>query len=118
MASGTSKKVTADSGANYCKLPDGTLIQWGTTRLTSGSTNAYVSPINIAKVYIQFPIPFASTDYLVFGSGKYSTGASTPIGQTGETLTSCGVHWWDAAARTFSTSIPLVIKWCAIGRWK
>ena len=99
-------------------MPDGTLIQWGTTVLTSGSTNAYVSPINITTVHIQFPIPFASTDYRVFGSGKYSTGASTPIGQTGETLTSCGVHWWDAAARTFSTSIPLVIKWCAIGRWK
>lgn len=107
-----------DSDDGYCKMPDGTLIQWGTTVLTSGSTNAYVSPINITTVYIQFPIPFASTDYRVFGSGKYSTGASTPIGQTGETLTSCGVHWWDAVARTFSTSIPLVIKWCAIGRWK
>ena len=27
-------------------------------------------------------------------------------------------EWSSAAARTFSTSIPLVIKWCAIGRWK
>ena len=109
-----------DSADGHCKMPDGTLIQWGTVTLTSGSTSTYVSPINTATVVIQFPIPFVSTDYMVFGSGKYSTGASTPIGQNiaGETLTTCSVHWWDATARAFSASIPLRVKWCAIGRWK
>lgn len=118
MASGIIEKLSNDSANGYCKFPDGTLIQWGTSRITSGSTSVYVSPINLAHVTIQFPISFASTNYLVFGSGRHSTGASIAIAQVGEEKTSCSVHWWDAAARTFSTSAPLVVKWCAIGRWK
>ena len=29
MAQGIMQKVTNDSGTLYCKMPDGTLIQWG-----------------------------------------------------------------------------------------
>lgn len=119
-AAGAIANLGFDSGTSYCKLPDGTLMEWGTTIVTSGSTSGYVSPITLFRVYLQFPIPFVSTNYNIFGSGVYSTGGATPIGQVrgSETTTTCQIHWWDAAARTFSESVPLVIKWCAIGKWK
>lgn len=119
-AAGAIANLGFDSGTSYCKLPDGTLMEWGTTTVTSGGTSGYVSPISLFRVYLQFPIPFVSTDYNIFGSGVYSTGGATPIGQVrgSETTTTCQIHWWDAAPRTFSESVPLVIKWCAIGKWK
>ena len=109
-----------DSGAGHCKMPDGTLIQWGDVTVTTGATGGYVTPIHTAYVSVQFQIPFISTDYIVSGSGKCGTGAATSIAQDfgSETLSSCGIRWWDAAARTFSAANPLRLKWLAIGRWK
>ena len=107
-----------DSGAGHCKMPDGTLIQWGVTEFKSGSTSSYISPIVTSNITLTMPIPFADTNYIVFGSGRYSTGLATSIGFYSATTTSAYVHWWDAAARTFSETTPLIVRWCAIGRWK
>lgn len=107
-----------DSDTGYCKMPDGTLIQWGVTEFKSGSTSSYISPIVTSNITLTMPIPFADTNYIVFGSGRYSTGLATAIGFYSASTTTAYAHWWDAAARTFSATTPLVVRWCAIGRWK
>lgn len=107
-----------DSGTGHCKMPDGTLIQWGAVSFPSGVTSGYVSPISLFRFSITFPISFIDTNYCVWGSGRYSSGMGTPIGFSDGTAAIANMFWWDAAARTFSDSLPLIIRWCAIGRWK
>lgn len=108
-----------DSASGHCKMPDGTLIQWGVTSFPSGATSGYVSPISFFRFTVTFPIPFVDTNYCVWGSGRYSSGMATPIGFVGAASTTVAdFFWWDAAARTFSSTYPLIVKWTAIGRWR
>lgn len=107
------------SGVGYCKMADGTLILRGTTNFTSGSMIAYGS-IFIATVTIVLPSSpkFINGNYTITGSSKWSTGAELSFGQGATSATQASVRVWDIAARTFSTSAPLVVNWQAIGRWK
>ena len=53
MATGTMEKVTNNSGSGYCKMPDGTLIQWSDITIEANASN----------VQITFEIPFISSTY-------------------------------------------------------
>lgn len=103
--------------SNYCKMPDGTLIQWGINTYTSGSTSTYQS-IHIITKSIPFPVEFYDTNYTLFGSGKFGTGAALAFADEGGTTTSGSARAWDVTSRTLSSSMQLKLRWMAIGRWK
>ena len=114
MASGVIEKLSNDSANGYCKFPDGTLIQWGsTTTSASGMTQIASSGIYYGQASIAFPIEFVG-EPIVVGSTKYATGHQVPAGFAGST-TGADVYYYDFYQRSGS---PLVIRWVAIGRWK
>lgn len=77
--------VMPDSGDGYCKFPDGTLIQWGsTTTSVSGMTQIASSGIYYGQASIAFPIAFVG-EPIVVGSTKYGTGHQVPAGFAGST---------------------------------
>lgn len=103
------QKVTNDSGSNYCKMPDGTLIQQGTLTV-SANANA------IGHGYVTYPMAFSNTPVFL-----------------------CSVIGYIATAGTLRYAFPLAIEssqttiryvnngssqanadvvWLAIGRWK
>lgn len=109
------------SYSGYHKFADGTLIQWGRESFDTGSTTAYGTlGINIMTVTVPFGVAFYDTNYKIFGSGRFGTGAALAFGQEEglATTTTTGVRVWDATARTLSASLKLVVNWTAIGRWK
>ena len=103
------------SGSGYCKLPDGTLIQWGTVTVTMQQmTQIASSGIYMTSVDLVFPIEFSNTNYHVTGTSKYSTGHVVPIGATPNGTTQAYVHVYDFDQRSGDT----VLRYTAIGRWK
>lgn len=97
--------VTPDSGAGdgggYCKFPDGTLIQWGSTTIPSGDyTHEFTLPIGLYKLQessiLLTPVE-VGTDYNVNYSS--STNSKIQIGRTPNTI-----------ANTY--------YWTVFGRWK
>lgn len=109
---------TAEEGNGYCKMPDGTLIQWGTFTTTSGGSTTSYGSIYILQLSFDFSISFIDTNYVVTGSAKFGTGAALPFGLEGGTTSSASIRVWDIATRTLSSSTPLVVHWQAIGQWK
>ena len=98
MATSTIPQVINNSGTNYCRMPDGTLIQWGSATVDA---NAYVVSPNLA-------VPFVDTNYKV---------TITPLSQN---LTfSIGTKRVSnfAIGRVPVTSASN-FDWIAIGRWK
>lgn len=119
MATGTIPKVTNDSGSGYCKMPDGTLIQWGRYEVKSGTfTQAGSSGVYAFALSFSFPIPFASDYPAVFGSTQYSTGHRVASGYRGASKTTSAGVAYDFYPRVMSTTNKLFVEWCAIGRWK
>lgn len=116
MASGTIKNFANDSGTGYCKMPDGTLIQWG--RITVSDvpiTNTwgalYESPAQSSGVV--FPIPFIDTPCVV---------ATAKLGPAAwlEYITSDreGLGTFYLVRPTSVTATNGHIHWQAVGRWK
>ena len=108
-----------ESGLGYCKMPDGTLIQWGTDTLNV--VNA-LSQIGTSGIYatlasFRFPISFVDTNYSFNGQVKYSTGYEVPCGFIAASGASCSVRIYDFYARPASSTL-YVLDWMAIGRWK
>ena len=114
MASGIIEKLSNDSANGYCKFPDGTLIQWGSTSASaSGMTLIASSGIYYGHTRIAFPIEFVG-EPIVVGSTKYATGHQVPAGFAGG-ATGADVYYYDFYQRSGPL---LVIRWVAIGRWK
>lgn len=101
MATSTIKQIMNNSDTDYCMMPDGTLIQWGSATVAQG---AYTANINFTKTFIDRTkmsiqvTPLASgTDWNV--NFAQTTGAGFSLGRTPNT-----------SASTY--------YWFAIGRWK
>lgn len=109
-----------DSASGHCKMPDGTLIQWGSLIVEQGSTAQYVGQTYQMPVSISLPIPFVDTNYRVFGSSKFVSGEAVAIGHdvSLSTESSAYIRAWDYTHRTLSSSETLKIWWIAIGRWR
>ena len=109
-----------DSADGHCKMPDGTLIQWGSITVQQGSTAQYVGQTYQMGVSISLPIPFVDTNYRVFGSTKFVSGGAVAIGHdvSLSTASSAFIRAWDYTPRTLSSSETLKIWWIAIGRWR
>ena len=116
MATSKIQQVTNNSGSGYCKMPDGTLIQWGTTVLDP-TTSAGVQTVTVT-----LPVAFANPYYSVTMSwydnmntvASYfdSLGASSANndGKTRNTFT--------IAAKRKDPLYSWQVCWLAIGRWK
>lgn len=116
MASGTIKNFANDSDAGYCKMPDGTLIQWGR--------------INVSNV------PISNTWGSLFESGRQDSGVTFPVAFVGDpscvaTANMSPAAWIEGLSAsttglgsfflTRPTSVSASsghIDWQAIGRWK
>lgn len=118
MATGTITKVSNDSGTGYCKMADGTMLQWGTLSLTSGTMSQYGALYGVAASIV-FPIAFNDANIVVTGSSKYGNQPEMSFGMTNSiTASQAAVRLWDVASRAISSTNPFVVKWQAVGRWK
>jgi hypothetical protein len=105
MATGTSKKVTNDSGSGYCKMPDGTLIQFGYASILAERL----------FLLLKFPTQFVNNSYAFTATPEfrdtrdvwmtYYDNSSNPTG-------SIYVY------RNTALSTAQNFSWIAIGRWK
>lgn len=92
-----------NSGAGYCKMPDGTLIQWGTGTIATGTK----------LLHIYFPQTFIDTAYGF--TAIASIDGSNNVLPIGYYYNLVG----DIRAYTQSNvSADLNLLWIAIGRWK
>lgn len=112
--------LSFQSGDSYCKLPDGTLIQWGVSRAAgSGSlTQIASSGVYTGVLPITFPIAFTSgNNTFVHGSFRYSTGHDTPIAPVSVSGNSASVRVYDFFERPLDDGL-ITLRWLAVGRWK
>ena len=105
MATGTVKKVTNDSGTGYCKMPDGTLIQWGSSSIVT-KQNAVVENI------ITYPIPFYDAN-MAIAVDKLTSATSCVITANAFNNTTMTIAVYDTVNNT-----TRYFTWLAIGRWK
>lgn len=110
MATGTIRKVTNDSGTGYCKMPDGTLIQWG--RLASEVSVAANG--GRAEDIITFPISFINSDYIpaITDTTSVCTQRRTTIRT--RTASTLGLYY----ENMYTSAWTPYVYWVAIGRWK
>ena len=117
MATSTIPQVTNNSGATYCKMPDGTLMVFGQStiypRSTSGTQRGslyqYVCDTNISFSPSFISVPYVCISKLSGNSGtiawsKYSMAAITEV------------DIWSPDSSIQNASFDIV--WHAIGRWK
>ena len=104
MAQGTMQKVTNDSGTGYCKMPDGTLIQWVKAIIASSGD----------RIQFTFPIPFVSDLPAILLTPHDSGNGDVHIVVWNSSLLSAYALKRSSAA--FSNN--QTVWWMAIGRWK
>ena len=106
MATESIKKVSNDSASGYCRMPDGTLIEWGSFSVSIGA-NTYI------ESELAFPIEFYNAPSLALTPQIWSNPAdyswvvrsasqSNPTLRLGNRGSATTVKW----------------LWIAIGRWK
>lgn len=101
MASGKIEKVTSESGAGYCKMPDGTLICWGSVSVEAGAWSADVS----------LPASFANTAYAVVDAPRCNTTVAVNV-LVGKTGVDKFIFYMTR------NDLAVEIDYLAIGRWK
>ena len=102
MATGSMEKVTNNSGSGYCKMPDGTLIQWGKDNIAENDANKTVL----------FPVSFSDTNYSLTVSGGFAYIPTVFFVYSAQTINS--VIIWKSTTDTHVQPF----SWIAIGRWK
>ena len=108
-ASGAVTVPLAEEGIDYCKMPDGTLIQWGPVgEYHSGSTYTYTITLTQA---------FSSSSYYVTATGAYFSDATSYEGVICTvkivSKTSFEIH-----VRNATANYTNALRWIAVGRWK
>lgn len=121
MATSTIKQVTNNSGNSYCKMPDGTLIQWGSGTINTDGTNTAVGAAGAVyaskTLYIDLPMSFISNDYVIFGYSRYHTGHILPLGVTAAGADKMQMIAYDLYQRPLNDGL-YKFYWIAVGRWK
>lgn len=97
------KMDASDSGTNYTKLADGTLICWGEETIASGSTN----------VTVVFPQAFINTAYGFSVMGTFQNTRALTWATAGQTTAQIVVY---RGVDTFN--YDQWFRWMAVGRWK
>lgn len=92
-----------ESGANYCKMPDGTLIQWGDASIAAHEQITTVT----------FPIAFINTNYTVSVLGVFAN--TRDVAFVYGVATTTNIEIYESLS---DASLEEPFKWLAIGRWK
>lgn len=105
LSNGTDKLLpeSAESGTGYCKLADGTLIQWGENIIAA--TNS--------KVHITFPISFINAAYAMCALPLFNSTRAVSCVVAGQVATGMDIY-----RSSNDLSSTQQIYWLAIGRWK
>lgn len=108
LASAVQDSITFESNDGYCKLPDGTLIQWGmgSERVMPGTTD----------VNVTYPVEFASAIGPRLLASLTSPNSDVCIGAIGNTAADGSVVIKRAGSGV--STITVYFNWIAIGRWK
>ena len=98
-----------ESSTNYCKMPDGTLIQWGKVSITTGTAAVPfgyrgVAAVTFAMTFVSLPAVITSPE----DDGGYWNSGSNTITNTSFTASMAGNL----------QSVTKNVDWIAIGRWK
>lgn len=91
-----------DSGALYCKMPDGTMLQWGLTSI----------PADTDHIDVIFPISFINGDYAVMFCPQFRATSDVVLTYATKNATTFSVY------RKNVTSSVQPVEWFAVGRWK
>ena len=110
------RPISADSGSNYCKMADGTLICWGAITIsnvpiTTQWGSLYESAIQSSGV--TFPIPFIASPCVVAFA---SVSPTAWLENMGSDITRLGSFY--LVRPTQSSGSNGYVFWQAIGRWK
>lgn len=98
-----------ESASNYCKMPDGTLIEWGSTGGGGGQGTSASYPVTFAMDFMAAPM-------IAFGVYDDSAGNYDNISCS---YVDISAHGFTARLSRVSTGyIGAVVRWVAIGRWK
>lgn len=98
----TSIDGVSTGGPGYCRLPDGTLLQWGTAEISE----------NKQSIQFTFPKAFSDTLYGFAPCGLYSYSADVRLSLAYKTTTGIAVY------RQSAQSYSQPFSWVAMGRWK
>ena len=101
------------SGSGYCKLPDGTLILWGTWSSFSLSGNVMTATIQMSSAY-----SFVDTNYCVMLTPARNCIAYLDGLTEGNTNGNIERTVNSFAVVGHGTNQNITINWLAIGRWK
>ena len=104
----------ADSGgfSSYCKLPSGTMLQKGSSVLTSNEAAGFT---------VAFPASFISTEHVpIMANGDHNVGRTLLMIKNGSAATAAGIF---GILVESSTGVGLAnttfrVDWHSIGRWK
>lgn len=119
VTAGGLNSLKSESGNGYCKMPDGTLIQWGNSANLAFNITTSISGTGMFRgsYQINFPISFSSATYVISGSSQYSTGLSFPFGApySGMVASYASVYIYNDTSKSGNEGR---INWLAVGRWK
>lgn len=112
MATGTIEKVTNNSSSGYCKMPDGTLIQYGKFTVNLPANNWYeytlTYPLTDGNGFNAVPSFAASctiwsnpSEFSVIRRTEFQDSGTLRIGNSGSSAVS-----------------GVIVTWIAVGRWK
>lgn len=102
--------VNNDSGNNYCKMPDGTLIQWGTK-----SYSGTIAAGGTATDTVTFPTSFANSSYSLICNLLTSVPSQRTASLSTRSVSSATISLQNTYS---SASDGATYSWIAIGRWK
>ena len=119
MASGTIPQISNDTGydsqtgIHWCKMPDGTLIQWGKL------TGINFSNATMVEGEISLPVSYNGTGYSVTANAA-STSNNDYIMRVACNASSANKFAWTMGSGSGSaiTVNNRQINWIAVGRWK
>lgn len=116
MASGIIEKLSNDSDNGYCKMPDGTLIQWGIYAVNGVAIDrpwGQIFESAIQDMDFSFPIPFIALPAVTASARTSPTSWLETLGASTSKLNTFYLN-----RPTVAASVSGVISWLAIGRWK
>lgn len=108
MATGPIKQVTNNSGAGYCKMPDGTMIQWG-------SDGSYASG-NSRDTDVTMPLSFVDTNYIIMAMGLYSNDPN--VYEVIHIAKTVSASKFTVHQKNPTSNYLQKFRWLTIGRWK
>ena len=107
MATSKIEKVTNDSGSNYCKMPDGTLMCWGSVSDTASANS-------MEEVEITFPVDFIQNPSLTAIIRAWTDPRLLSVLRK-TSFRDSGIL---RVSNISSQAMDFSIEWIAIGRWK